>query len=266
MSLGPFQWIALLVAWLTVLLLNDAWAGHFRRGFIHTAQYAPFVSGGLLVIVAVAAVIAPRASYVEMALRASGWLAIAAGLIGFCFHHYYGIVRKPGGYRRLFNSVLYGAPPLAPLALTAMGVFALIARRGLAGVPDVAGLPLRTALLAVIVVCLLGAILQAGVLHFRGAFNNPLMYAPLTIPVLTTLVGIWLMVQPSPVTLVALGCLFWLMLLTGFVGLGMHLRGFDRQMGGLYVARFNWLQGPPATAPALFAGIAAIGLVATGML
>ena len=69
-----------------------------------------------------------------------------------------------------------------------------------------------------------------------------------------------MMVEPSPSALVTLGCLFWLTLLTGFVGLGMHLRGFDRQMAGLYVALFNWLQGPPAMAPALFAGLAAIGL------
>jgi hypothetical protein len=161
---------------------------------------------------------------------------------------------------------MYGAPPLAPLALTAMGVFALIAERGLAGAPDVADLPLRTALLAAIVVCLFGAILQAGILHFRGAFNNPLMYAPLTIPLITALAGIWMMMAPSPVALIALVSLFWLTLLTGFVGLGMHLRGFDRQMAGLYVPLFNWLQGPPASAPALFVGLAAIGLVTTGLL
>jgi hypothetical protein len=73
------------------------------------------------------------------------------------------------------------------------------------------------------------------------------MYAPLTIPVLTALVS-----------------LFWLTLLTGFVGLGMHLRGFDRQMAG--VPLFNWLQGPPAFVPALFVGLAAIGLVTAGLI
>ena len=198
-------------------------------------------------IFAVTAIIAPRTRWIEVALRASGWLAIAAGLIGFCFHHYYGIVRKPGGYKWFLNSLMYDAPPLAPLALTAMGVFALIAERGLAGAPDIAGLPIRNALLATIVVCLFEAILQAGLLHFRGAFNNPLMYAPLTIPVLTALVS-----------------LFWLTLLTGFVGLGMHLRGFDRQMAG--VPLFNWLQGPPAFVPALFVGLAAIGLVTAGLI
>jgi hypothetical protein len=37
--------------------------------------------------------------------------------------------------------------------------------------------------------------------------------------------------------------------------------GFGCQMGGLYVTVFNWLEGPPAFAPALFAGFAAVGLI-----
>jgi hypothetical protein len=45
-------------------------------------------------------------------------------------------------------------------------------------------------------------------------------------------------------------------------GLGMHLRGLDRQMGGLYVWLFSLLEGPPAWAPALFTGFAAVGLIA----
>jgi hypothetical protein len=37
-------------------------------------------------------------------------------------------------------------------------------------------------------------------------------------------------------------------------------------MGGLYVALFNWLEGPPAFAPALFSGFAAVGIVAIKLL
>lgn len=265
-GLGPFQWIALLVALLTLLILADAWAGHHRRNFVHRVQYVPFLSGGLLVIAAIAAAIAPQDRPIALALSAVGWLAIVVGLIGFCFHHYYGIVRKPGGYKLLLNSLMYNAPPLAPLALTAMGAFALIAERGLAGNGEIAGVPLRIALLVTIVVCLFGGIVQAGILHFRGAFNNPLMYAPLTVPVLTALIGIWMMADPGPSVLSALISLFWLTLLTGFVGIGMHLRGLDRQMAGLYVPLFNWLQGPPPFAPSLFVGLSAIGLITTSLL
>jgi hypothetical protein len=44
----------------------------------------------------------------------------------------------------------------------------------------------------------------------------------------------------------------------------MHLRGLDRQMGGLHVFLFNLLQGPPALAPAVYAALAAVGILALG--
>jgi hypothetical protein len=56
------------------------------------------------------------------------------------------------------------------------------------------------------------------------------------------------------------------MSLIGNICLGMHLRGMGRQMGGLYVALFNWLEGPLAFAPALFTGFAGIGLIAIYLL
>jgi hypothetical protein len=44
----------------------------------------------------------------------------------------------------------------------------------------------------------------------------------------------------------------------------MHLRGLDRQMGGLHVFLFNLLQGPPALAPAVYAALAVVGILALG--
>ena len=161
---------------------------------------------------------------------------------------------------------MYGAPQLAPLALAGVGVLALIAGRGLTGQTSFAGVGLRPALLVYVSVMLAGAVLQAGLLHYRGAFNNPAMYAPLTAPLLTVFASVWAALAPGRGAFVVLAILLWLTFLTGFAGLGMHLRGLGRQMGGLYVALFNWLEGPPAFAPALFAGFAAVGLVAVYLL
>jgi hypothetical protein len=265
-GLYPFQWIALVTAAMTWLLLADAFAGHYRSGFVFRAQYAPFLSGGLLIVSAVTACVAPRVAWVNTALRAAGWLAVASGIVGFGFHHYYGIAKKPGGYKWLLHYLMYGAPQLAPLALAWMGVLALIAARGLTGETRFAGLSIRAALLALVAVALAGAILQSAILHYRGAFNNPAMYAPLTAPVLAAIACVWTAIAPSDFASTVLATLLWLTLLTGFVGLGMHLRGFGRQMGGLYVTLFNWLEGPPACAPALFAGFAAVGLASVHLL
>ncbi|MFN2517154.1 MAG: hypothetical protein ABR556_13175 [Pyrinomonadaceae bacterium] len=258
--------MALITAGLTLLLLADALAGHYRSGFAFRSQYAPFISGGLLVIAAVTAAAAPRITWVNKAMCGAGWLAIASGLIGFGFHHYFGIAKKPGGYKWLLHYLMYGAPQLAPLALALTGVLALLTARGLAGSLIIFGLSLRAALLALVAVALIGAILQATILHYRGAFNNPAMYAPLTAPVLAVAACGWMVFAPNNVILFALTILLWLTLLVGFVGLGMHLRGFGRQMGGLFLLQFNVLEGPPAWAPALFAGFAAVGLVTVHLL
>ena len=260
-GLYPFQWIALIAAVLTLLVVADALAGHYRSGFAYRSQYAPFTSGGLLIVSALAACVAPEAAWANLALRVAGGLAIIAGAVGFGFHHYYGMAKKPGGYKWLLHYLMYGAPQLAPLALTATGALALIAARGLAGEANLAGVEIRVLLLGFVAVALAGAILQAGILHYRGAFNNPAMYAPLTAPLLAVFACAWMNVSPNGVALPVLATLLWLTFLTGFVGLGMHLRGMGRQMGGLYVTIFNWLEGPPAFAPALFAGLAAVGLV-----
>jgi hypothetical protein len=60
--------------------------------------------------------------------------------------------------------------------------------------------------------------------------------------------------------------LLWLTFLIGFIGSGMHLRGLQRQMGGLYIWLFNLLEGAPMSAPALFTGFATVGLVAMYLL
>jgi hypothetical protein len=265
-GLQPFQWTGLLTAVMTLLLMGDALAGHYRSGFVSRAQYAPFVGGGLLVVSAVAACVAPSAAWANASLRAASWLVVATGVVGFGFHHYYGIARKPGGYSWLLHHLMYGAPQLAPLALALAGVFGLATARGLAGELSFINLDMRAALLLLVAVGLAGAVLQSTVLHYRGAFNNATMYAPLTAPLLAVVACLWAAFAPGALALTSVVILLWITFLVGFVGLGMHLRGFGRQMGGLYVALFNWLEGPPAFAPALFVALAANGLIAIYLL
>jgi hypothetical protein len=260
-GLSPFQWIALVIASLTLLILADAFAGHYRSAFVFRSQYAPFVTGGLLFVTALSAAFKPEAKWANVTFQIAGWLAIISGLVGFGFHHYYGITKRPGGYKWLLYYLMYGAPPLAPLGLTVTGVFAVITAHGLAHKTGIGMINLRTALLTLVAISLAGATLQSAILHYRGAFNNPLMFAPLTVPVLVVVMSIWMIVSPTNVIVLVFTILLWLTFLIGFSGLGMHLRGFGRQMGGLYLTLFNWLEGPPAFAPALFTGFATIGLI-----
>ncbi len=262
LAVGAYSWVALLSALLALLLLADAVAGHLARDFERPAQYVPIAIGTPFVVAALAAAVAGGPGLAAAGLRLTGWLMAAAGLIGAGFHHWYGMARKPGGYRWALHHAMYGAPPLAPLGLTLVGVIGVLASAGLAGEAGVLGIGLRPLLLLAVVVGLGGVLLQVVVLHYRGAFNNALMYLPFTAPVLAVVLGTAVVVAPGPGLLLATGIFFWLTALVGFVGLGMHLRGFDRQRGGLFLPLFNWLSGPPAMAPSLFVALAFLGLAA----
>ena len=261
LSLNPFQWLALIVSGTTLLIMVDAFVGHYRHNFSYRLQYGPLIAGPLLVGPTLCAAAFPRVFWLNQAVYVGGWLAIVTGFIGFGYHVYYGIVKKPGGVKWLLHYLMYGAPILFPLALSAMGLLALIISAGLAGEQTIFWVPIPLALLIFVVVVLIGSILQAGILHYRGAFNTPAMYAPLTVPVITVFACLWIAVAPSPMSRLVFAALLWVTLIVGFIGFGMHLRGLDRQMGGMYVALFNLMQGPPQGAPGLFAALAGIGLV-----
>ncbi|MFN2492594.1 MAG: hypothetical protein ABR501_06905 [Pyrinomonadaceae bacterium] len=265
-GLSAFQWLALVVVYLTLLIIAEAFVGHYRRSFISRSQYAPLIGGGLLIATALVATVKPWSSATTLALQMAGWLAVIFGLVGFGFHHYYGIAKKPGGYKWLFHHLMYGAPPLAPLSLSVTGALALITARGFANQSNIGGVSLRTALLISIAIAMAGATVQAAILHYRGAFNNPIMFAPLTVPVPAIVLAILLIVRPNAVVIFLFTILLWLTFLIGFVGWGMHLRGYSRHMGGLFVTLFNLLEGPAVSAPALFTGFAAIGLITVYLL
>ena len=102
----------------------------------------------------------------------------ATGLIGLGFHTY-NILKRPGELDAL--NLFYGAPIGAPAALTLAGLYGVIAGEMLSGRDYVrTRLPRHTA--GLIAFSLMGTIAEAGLLHFRGKFQNPVMYAPVTIP------------------------------------------------------------------------------------
>jgi len=176
------------------------------------------------------------------------------GLIGLGFHTY-NILKRPGELDAL--NLFYGAPLGAPAALTLVGLYGVIAGEMLSGRDYVRKrLPRHAA--GLIAFSLMGTIAEAGLLHFRGNFQNPVMYAPVTIPPLAALSIGAAMLTPRA-TIVAEPLLKATAVL-GIAGPMFHAYGIHRNMGGWR----NWsqmiLQGPPLPAPPAFLGIAVAGL------
>ena len=178
----------------------------------------------------------------------------ATGLIGLAFHSY-NILKRPGELSAL--NLFYGAPAGAPAALTLAGLYGVIAGEMLSGRDNVSTrLPKHTA--ALIAFSLMGTVAEAGFLHFRGAFQDPAMYAPVTIPPLAAL-----SIGAAALTPRAAAFAEPLLKATAVLGIAgpiFHAYGIHRNMGGWH----NWtqmiLQGPPLPAPPAFLGIAAAGL------
>ena len=231
----------------------DSAIEHYRGQFKDRAMFAgPSMA---LLGLGAAAYIAFRPERANDRLPKVALITVGAtGLIGLGFHAY-NILKRPGQLDAL--NLFYGAPGGAPAALTLAGLYGVIAGEMLSGKSYVrTRLPRRTA--ALIAFSLVGTVAEAGWLHFRGAFQDPAMYAPVTIPPLAAVaIGAAAL---SPRAIPVAQPLLKATAVLGIAGPMFHAYGIHRNMGGWK----NWsqmiLQGPPLPAPPAFLGIAAAGL------
>ena len=114
------------------------------------------------------------------------------------------------------------------------------------------GFPAGRIVAALTGVGLLGTTAEAGLLHFRGAFHNPAMLLPVTVPpsaaALLGAAAVGPAERPRRLTR------WWLRVtaLLGVVGVGFHAIGVARNMGGWRNWRQNLQAGPPLPAPPAF--------------
>ena len=238
---------------LCVSVALDSAIEHYRGQFKDRAMFVgPTMA---LLGIGAAAYIAFRPERANERLPKIALVVVGAtGLIGLGFHTY-NILKRPGELDAL--NLFYGAPMGAPAALTLAGLYGVIAGEMLSGREYVrTRLPKHTA--ALIAFSLAGTVAEAGWLHFRGAFQDPAMYAPVTIPPLAAIaIGAAAL---SPRAAMVAEPLLKATAILGIAGPMFHAYGIHRNMGGWK----NWsqmiLQGPPLPAPPAFLGIAAAGL------
>ncbi len=247
-------------------VLADSAVEHYRGSFHNKAMVAPLITAALSLGVSLHgnADRRPVAHRVRDCVYAA---AALTGLAGTCFH-IFNISKKPGGFS--WQNLFYSAPIGAPMALTLSGSMGFLAERvrdttpGEA--PTIAGVSAGRAVAAATALGLLGTVGEAGLLHFRGAYHDPFMYLPVTVPPLAAaLMGnaaVGSTHRRRPWTR------FWLRFtaVLGFAGAAFHAFGVARDMGGWRNWRQNLLNGPPIPAPPSFTGLALTGLAALGLM
>ena len=113
---------------------------------------------------------------------------------------------------------------------------------------------------------LAGTVAEVALLHFRGAFQDPFMYLPVTIPPVAAALIAKAGMEAPPRWPRLTRLWFRITAALGFAGAGFHVYGVSRNMGGWRNWSQNLLAGPPIPAPPSFTGLALAGLAALDLL
>jgi hypothetical protein len=247
-------------------VMVDSAMEHYRGDFHNKAMWTPLISSALSLAVSVHGHRDQR----HGAHRGRDLVYAAAGLTGIVGtgFHLYNITKKPGGFS--WQNVFYSAPIGAPAALSLSGLMGFLSERVRDNEPGtrpkIAGYSAGRAVAALTSASLLGTMGEAGLLHFRGAYHNPVMFIPVSVPPVAAALLANTAIGRSrvrrPVTR------WWLRATTlmGLVGVAFHAYGVSRNMGGWRNWRQNAFNGPPLPAPPSFTGLAMAGLAALGLL
>ncbi|MDO5756496.1 MAG: hypothetical protein Q4P24_03110 [Rhodobacterales bacterium] len=234
-------------------VLADSAMEHLRGGLYNPAMYAAPALGAVSVISALRQGSASHASRGPVA-------SIVGGLAGLGFHSY-DILRRVGGVS--FNNLFYAAPIGAPGALVISGALNLFADQ-IENAPSNSR-PTARVLAGVTGASLLAETAEVGLLHFRGSFQNPAMFLPVTIP---PIAGALLLAKAARPDMSSRPVREFLKAtaLLGFVGTGFHIYGVSRHMGGWRNWRQTAFDGPPVPAPISFTGLALAGSAAVDLI
>lgn len=256
-------------ALLSLSVLADSSIEHYRGMFHNRAMFVPLTVAAATLATSLHGVRtrSPEAHRLRHAVAAT---AAATGVIGGGFH-LYNVTKREGGFSWL--NLFYGAPLGAPYALILAGLMGTAAehvRGSRRGRLKLFGMRAGPTLTAMTSGGLAGTVAEAALLHFRGAFHDPFMFAPVTIPPiaagLVAKAGIEAARGERPRWPRLTRLWLWLTAAIGFAGCGFHIYGVSRNMGGWRNWSQNVLNGPPIPAPPSFTALALAGLAALDLL
>lgn len=247
-------------------VLIDSAMEHHRGDFHNDAMWTPIVVSSLSIAASLHGHRDPRhgAHRMRDAVYAAAGLT---GIVGTAFH-IYNVTKKVGGFS--WQNLFYSAPLGAPAAISLSGLMGFLAERvrdnppGTS--PTIAGVDAGRFVAGLVGASLIGTTAEAGLLHFRGAFHNPAMALPVTMPPIAA--GLLANAALGPVGIERPMSRGWLgaTAIMGVAGVALHAYGVSRSLGGWRNWRQNTMAGPPLPAPPAFTGLALAGLAALALL
>jgi hypothetical protein len=247
-------------------VLIDSAMEHHRGNFHNKAMWTPIAAASL----SIAASLHGHTDRRLGAHRVRDLIYAVAGLTGLVgtAFHLYNVTKKVGGWS--WQNLFYSAPVGAPAAMSLCGLMGFLAERVRNNKPGtrpmIAGVHAGRVVAGLTSASLLGTTAEAGLLHFRGAFHNPAMVLPVTMPPIAA--GLLAVAAVGRIGMPRSASRKWLAATAamGIAGVAFHAYGVSRGMGGWRNWRQNALAGPPLPAPPAFTGLALAGLAALALL
>ncbi|MBV8917721.1 hypothetical protein [Bradyrhizobium sp.] len=251
---------------LAASVLADSSIEHYRGSFKNRAMVTPLIVSAMTLATSIHGTSDMRPS-AHKARDITYLLAAATGLLGTGFH-FYNVGKRVGGFS--WQNLFYGAPLGAPMAILLSGLLGFCSERlresRAASRPEIFHLPAGRTIAAVAGAGLLGTSGEAGLLHFRGAYHNPFMAVPVTLPPIGAVLLMRAAAGKAGREHAFSRVWMRLLALVGLAGVAFHAYGVSRNMGGWRNWSQNVLNGPPIPAPPSFAGLALAGLAALGLM
>lgn len=252
-------------ALLSAAVLADSAVEHYRGAYENPGMYTPLLVSALGVLAGIDGATSGRVPRpIRNGVRA---LAVGVGAAGLGFH-IYNVLRRPGGMSWL--NLFYAAPLGAPAALALAGGIGMAADRIEAAPSGAAatafGFPAGRALCALTSAGLFGTVGEAALMHFRGSFQNPFMWLPVSLPPVAAALMAKAALEPARPRARRL-TRAWLAITAalGVAGVGFHAYGVSRAMGGWRNWSQNMVDGPPLPAPPSFSALAIAALAALAL-
>lgn len=264
-SVGPAQRLNSSSAMLALSVLLDSANEHYRGGFYNKAMYTPLVVSTLALLASGHGMLDTRGQR-HHRRNLTYLMTLLTGIAGTGFH-VYNIVKKPGGFS--WQNLFYSGPLGAPAAIGLSGVMGVLSEsvRNAPGHgrPTLYGVDAGRLVGWSAAIGLFGTTGEAALLHFRGAFHNPVMYLPIVMPPIAAVLLVNATLDPMGKR--HRWTKRWLQAtaLMGIVGVGFHIYGVSRAMGGWRNWRQNMVDGPPIPAPPSFSALALAGLAALAL-
>lgn len=269
------SWMLLMLAVNQVLIGVETYLAHSISGTIVGGEWVPILFGPVAgVLLFIAGLIALRRRMTANILATLVFLAsIAVGIMGSYFHLRRAVLPDAPYGQQLTLGLLVWAPPLlGPITFALIGILGLSAAwqeepvgSGRLTLPG--GLHLQMPLsksrayFLLISLGVLITLISSVFDHVRTGFENPWLWIPVIVGVFATAVvfELGVIAQPTRADLLTYLVAMVLLMGTGMLGSGLHVRQDLIRMGVIVGERF--IRGAPVMAPMLFANMGAFGLI-----